>query len=138
MARRTKPVLPPPAAPQLPLPLDDDPLFFQYVIANQGLGLDPLSPEALRLQAKFVLEVGTHPMDVLRHVMQNVFTEPGHRISAAKALLEYGARKVPAQFELTGKDGAALTSLPAEALKKLSKPELDAFQQLCAKMQEPA
>lgn len=114
------------------LDLSTDRQFLDYLAANAGGDLDPLSDEGLQLQARYVAEVGDHPLDVLKTLVKNPWVRPSDRISAAKALLEYGARKVPAQFELTGKDGAALR-LDASALSKLSDKELDLLEKILAK-----
>lgn len=111
-----------------------DPKFIAYVEAHGGLGLDPLSDEALRFQAQYIKHVGAHPLDVLKQLSLNVFVKPGDRISAAKALLEYGARKVPAQLELTGKNGEAL-KLDHAQLTKLSDKELATLEALLSKVE---
>lgn len=134
MARKPKASATPPAAPPPADDMLDDPKFLQYVVANGGLGLDPLSDEALRLQAKYVASVGDHPLDVLKSFVRNPFLEPKERISAAKVLLEYGARKIPAQLELTGKDGAALV-VDSSALGRLSVAELEQLETLLTKAQ---
>ena len=114
--------------------LSTSPAFLQFLEASGGLDIDPLSDDGLRLQAAYVKRVGDHPLDVLKTLARNPWVKPGDRISAAKALLEYGARKVPAQFELTGKDGAALR-LDASLLAKLSDKELGTLEKLLAKAQ---
>lgn len=111
--------------------LTADPMFLSFLEANGGLGVDPLSDEGLRIQAAYVAQVGDHPLDVLKTLSKNPFVKPSDRISAAKALLEYGARKVPAQFELNAK-GAALT-IDASALSGLSAKELEMLEKLLSK-----
>ena len=54
------------------------------------------------------------------------------RISAARTLLEYGARKVPAQFDLNTR-GAAL-NIEASALSALTPKELELLEKLLAKV----
>ena len=111
--------------------LTADPMFLSFLEANGGLGVDPLSDEGLRIQAAYVAQVGDHPLDVLKTLSRNPFVKPSDRISAAKALLEYGARKVPAQFELKA-EGAALT-IDASALSGLSAKELETLEKLLSK-----
>ena len=107
--------------------------FLSYV---EGLGrktLDPLSKEALDIQAQYTLALPQHPMDVLRRIMVNPFCSPNERISAAKTVMEYSMRKVPSNVELTGKDGGAI-KLDAIALAKLTSEELDQMQDLLTKI----
>jgi hypothetical protein len=110
--------------------------FLAFVEAQGGGDLDPLSDEALRLQAQYVAEVGDHPLDVLKTLSANIFVKPSERIAAAKALLEYGARKVPAQLQLSGIDGGAI-KLDASALSKLSDKELVTLETILAKAGGP-
>lgn len=110
----------------------DDLSFLTYV---EGLGhktLDPLSKEALDLQAKYVASLPQHPLDILRRLSTNVFCTPSERINAVKALMAYTMRAVPTNLELTGKDGSAL-KIDASALSALSTEELDTLQALLAK-----
>lgn len=110
----------------------DDLSFLTYV---EGLGhktLDPLSKEALDLQAKYVASLPQHPLDILRRLSTNVFCTPSERINAVKALMAYTMRAVPTNLELTGKDGSAL-KIDASALSVLSTEELDTLQALLAK-----
>lgn len=110
----------------------DDLSFLTYV---EGLGhktLDPLSKEALDLQAKYVASLPQHPLDILRRLSTNVFCTPSERINAVKALMAYTMRAVPTNLELTGKDGSAL-KIDASALSALSTEELDTLQTLLAK-----
>lgn len=120
------------------MPPDWDPTrdikFVEFAASRAGMGFDPLSEDGLRMQALFILETGDHPLDILKQTMTSIFVTPRERVSAAKAVLEYTARKVPSTFEVTGKDGAPLTQLPAEALKKLTDAELLTYQALCTKM----
>lgn len=137
MARPSKKPQVAPAPPEEPpedladqLDLTTDPLFLQFVEAHGGGDLDPLSPEAVALQARYVREVGDHPLDVLKTLVRNPFVKPAERISAAKALLEYGARKVPASVEVGGPQGAPLSGL---RLSALSDQELGALTALIKK-----
>ena len=115
------------------LDLTTDARFLQFVEAQGFSGLDPLSDEGLRLQAQYVKQVGDHPLDVLKTLAKNPFVKPSDRIAAAKALLEYGARKVPAQFEFSS--GSGVLSIDASLFAKLSSKELDTLEKLLAKAQ---
>jgi hypothetical protein len=116
------------------LGLDDQNSYLQFVEAMGSAGIDPFSDDALRLQARYVAQCPTHPLDVLRRIMQNPFCDPKDRIAASKALLEYSARKVPSSLEVTGKNGAPLT-IDSTQLMKLSAKELDVLEQLLMKAQ---
>lgn len=113
--------------------LTADPQFLAYLEANGCAGLDPLSDEGLRVQANYVKQVGDHPFDVLKTLVKNPFVKPSDRINAAKVLLEYGARKVPAQFELNAK--STQLTVDANMLGKLSAKELDLLEKLLSKAQ---
>lgn len=113
--------------------LTTDPQFIAFIEASGGAGLDPLSDEGLRLQAQYVKLVGDHPLDVLKTLTKNPFVKPSDRIAAAKVLLEYGARKVPAEFKLEGNVGGVV--LPPQFLKNLSAKELDVLEKLLLKAQ---
>lgn len=115
--------------------LSTDPQFLRFLEAQGGEGIDPLSDEALRIQAEYVKQVGDHPLDTLKSLSANIWVKPSDRISAAKALLEYGARKIPASLELSGKGGGPLT-LSASALSKLSDKELSMLEKILAKVSE--
>jgi hypothetical protein len=113
--------------------LQDDLTFLSYI---EGLGrktIDPLSAEGLEIQAKYVLSLPQHPMDVLRRIMVNPFCSPNERISAAKTVMEYSMRKVPSNVEFTGKNGAPI-KLDTSALSKLSLEELAQMEELLAKL----
>ena len=106
--------------------------FLSYV---EGLGykqIDPLSKEAVTIQARYLEVFPQHPMDVLRRIMENPFCSPGERISAAKTVMAYTMKAVPTGYELSGKDGAAI-KLDTNALSALSTEELDQLQMLLAK-----
>jgi hypothetical protein len=113
--------------------VQDNLTFLAYV---EGLGrksIDPLSTEGLEIQAKYVLSLPQHPMDVLRRIMVNPFCSPNERISAAKTVMEYSMRKVPSNVELTGKNGAPI-KLDTSDLAKLSIEELSQMEALLAKL----
>ena len=132
-----------PARDEDDLPADDlpglpglttDPQFLKFLEAGGNVGLDPLSDDGLRAQAAYIALVGDHPLDTLKSLSKNVFVRPSARIAAAKALLEYGARKVPAQLELSAKDLGL--KLDVSQLAGLSAKELAQLEKLLLKAQE--
>lgn len=118
------------------LELSTVPAFLQYVEAHGHKEADPLSDEALRLQAQYIAEVGDHPLDVLKTLVRNPFVKPSDRITAAKTLLEYGARKVPAQLDVSAKN-VAISIDPAQ-FAALSASELETLEKLLGKAQGAA
>jgi hypothetical protein len=120
-------------APQAPAPDDpEDQSFLDYVEALGHKALDPTSEIALELQAKYIATRGQHPFDALKSISQNPLCRPADRIGAAKALLEYSHRKVPTNFELSGKGGGAI-KLDSNQLANLSNDELDTLYALLNK-----
>jgi hypothetical protein len=113
-----------PPAEEEQMDISVDPLFLQYMEANAGLDLDPLSDDAIRFQAQYVTKVGTHPMDVLKAIVANPFVKPSERVAAAKILLEYGARKVPSTLELDTSKNLPLKITP-EMISALSDDEME-------------
>lgn len=111
--------------------LEYDETFLKFVEAEGGVGIDPLSDDAVRLQAKFATK-GVHPFDVLRRIVANPFCVPRDRIAASKLLLEYTARKVPQQLEVSGRGGDAL-KLDSRQLSTLSATELETLETLLQK-----
>lgn len=118
------------------IPEFEDPstAYLQYVEAQGGKMISPLTPEGLELQAAYLLQLGTnnHPFDVLRKISLNPFASPRDRISASKTLLEYMSRKVPAGIEVAGANGQPIQLSP-DVLKKLSGAELDQLAELLEK-----
>ena len=119
-----------------PIDTSDDtqsPGYFAYL---EGMGykdMDPLSAEALKLQAEYVKNLPQHPLDILKRLSVNPFCSPNERISACKALMQYTMRAVPSNLELTGKDGGPIVKFDADAFKNLSDGELETLQKLLAK-----
>lgn len=113
---------------------DSNVSYMQYLEAQGGKMVDPLSREGLELQAAYLkyLNNDNHPIDVLRRISVNPWAQTKDRISAAKALLEYTARRVPATIELTGNDGKPL-QIDASAMKNLSNADLDTLTKLLEK-----
>ena len=108
--------------------------YLQYMEAQGGKLVDPLSREGLELQAAYLKHLGDnqHPIDVLRRISVNPWAQTKDRISAAKALMEYTVRKIPATIELTGNDGKPL-QIDASAMKNLSNDDLDTLVKLLEK-----
>jgi hypothetical protein len=93
--------------------------------------VDPLSDEGLRLQALYVQNFSQHPLDVMRRIMENPFTDPKDRMSAAKTIMEYSLRKPAQQLALDAK-GVGL-SIDASQLSNLSTKDLDLLEKLLSK-----
>ena len=126
MARKPAPI-------DVPLPQDvgivtEDDLSFIKFLEGKGQRvevIDPLSDEGLRLQAIYVQNFSQHPMDVLRRIMENVYSDPKDRIASAKTLMEYTLRKPTQNLAVDNKtvqlniDPAMLKALSAEELSAL-------------------
>lgn len=105
---------------------DPNVAYLQYLEAQGGKMVSPLSAEGLELQAAYLSQMAdkTHPFDVLRRISINPFASPRDRISASKTLLEYMARKIPAGIEVSGTNGQPIV-IDNKALRNLSGEELD-------------
>jgi hypothetical protein len=77
---------------------------------------------------------GATPLEFLTHTYRNGFQRMEHRISAAKAVLDYTHRKLPARVELSGDLGGRNVQLDAVALAKLSDKELEQMMKLLEKI----
>ena len=97
--------------------------------------IDPLSDEGLRLQALYVQSFSQHPLDVMRRIMENAFSDPKDRMTAAKAIMEYSLRKPAANMELSAK--VNVLKLDPAQLSALSEKELDQLEALLAKVGGP-
>lgn len=92
------------------LDFEVSPSFLQFIEAHgAGDDFDPLSDDAVKLQAAYIKQVGVNPFQVLKSIVANPMIKPSERIQAAKTLLEYGARKIPSNIEISGPKGGALT-----------------------------
>lgn len=124
-----------------PLPVVSDPptsMEMSYLQFLDGVGqkvelIDPLSDEGLRLQALYVQNFSQHPMDTVRRIMENPFSDPKDRLSAAKILMEYSMRK-PTQAVDVNARGTALV-VDASKLSGLSASELETLEKLLEKAQ---
>ena len=72
-----------------------------------------------------------HPMDVMQRIMENPFSDPKDRMTAAKAIMEYSMRKPTQSLDLSAK-GAVLTIDPSQ-LAALTTKELEMLEKLLAK-----
>lgn len=113
---------------------DSNIAYMQYLDAHGGKMVDPLSREGLELQAAYLkyLNKQDHPLDTLRRISVNPWAQTKDRIAAAKALLEYTARKIPSTIEISGNDGKPL-QIDAGAMKNLSNDDLDTLVKLLEK-----
>jgi len=126
--------------PAQPLPPVSEPateMEMSYLKFIEGKGqrveiMDPLSDEGLRLQALYVQNFSQHPMDVVRRMMENPFTDPKDRLSAAKLLMEFTQRK-PTQNMSIAASGTVVTLDPS-TLKALNTKELDALEKILEKL----
>ena len=114
---------------------DSSESFREFLDQRKIQEYDPLSPEALKLQAEYVARSlpDKHPLDTLRTIANNPLSMPKDRIAACKALMEYSMPKVPAKMEVLT-DGAASTRFSSEQLSVLSSAELDLLIKLVEKM----
>lgn len=112
---------------------DTSTAFMQYMSAQGAKSLDPNSTEYLRAQMKYLQEMqnNQHPLDVLRGITLNPWSNPRDRIAAAKAMLEYTMMKVPAKFEV--QSSTSQVKLDPAQLSKLSDEELNTLMTLLEK-----
>ena len=132
MARKQAPVAVPPSSPSA-----EDMTLLRWLDArgNGVTQIDPLSDEGLRLQALYVQSFSQHPLDVMRRIMENAFSDPKDRMTAAKAIMEYSLRKPAANMELSAK--VNVLKLDPAQLSALSEKELDQLEALLAKVGGP-
>lgn len=109
--------------------------YREFVDKNGGDAIEPLSAEALKLQAKYVAHCGDtkHPLDILRGIAGHPATMPKDKIAACKAIMEYTMVKVPAKIEVEGSDSGPV-KLSQEQLSTLTVAELDTLIKLLEKM----
>lgn len=113
--------------------LETEALFLSFVEAQGAKHVDPLSNEALELQAKYISQVGDHPLDVLKTLARNPFVKPSDRINAAKVLLEYGTRKPGTDINLSAP--TATLNVDMTMFSGLSAKDLKALEELLSKAQ---
>ena len=94
--------------------------------------IDPLSDLGLSMQARYVKDVGTDPLVILKSISENIFMKASDRVAASRALLEYSRRKVPLQFVMEDPDGSAM-KISREQLRNLNDKELQVLEALLMK-----
>lgn len=77
---------------------------------------------------------GWTPIEFLTTVYRNGYQRMEHRISAAKAVLEYAHKKLPAKLEVSGDLGTKSITLDAVALSKLTDKELEVMTKMLEKL----
>lgn len=122
--RRPKPSAPPPVA-------DGEDEAFRKII--EEMRLDASGPSAITDEdvATWVKASGWTPAEFLAHTYRNPFQKMEHRISAAKAVLEYSHRKLPSKVEVDMK--AKSLVLDSKALSALTDKELALLEKLLEK-----
>jgi len=98
-----------------------------WVIDARGAGL--MTDEDV---AFWIKSSGWTPVEFLTTVYRGPFQKMEHRISAAKAVLEYAHRKLPTKLEIDGAINGEL-KLDSAALSKLTDKELDVLLKLLEK-----
>lgn len=81
----------------------------------------------------WVKNSGMTPVEFLTRTYRNGFQPMQHRISAAKAVLDYAHRKLPQKLELEATGNVSVQQLDAAALSKLSPEELEALEKILLK-----
>lgn len=76
-------------------------------------------------EVDWVKASGWTPLEFLTHTYRNGFQRMEHRIAAAKAVLDYAHRKLPARVEISGNVAGQNIALDAVALSKLTDKEID-------------
>lgn len=76
---------------------------------------------------------GWTPVEFLTHTYRNPYHKMEHRISAAKAVLEYAHRKLPQKIELDADIAGRSVQIDAAQLTKLSEEELKSLYALLEK-----
>lgn len=113
---------------------DDNIGYLNYLEVHGAKQVDPLSPEGLRVQAEYLKQLGPnqHPFDVARRISLNPWCSPKDRLAAAKLLMDYTMRKVPAQVEMSTPAGQPI-KLDNAQLKNLSNEDLEKLVNLISK-----
>ena len=138
MARKKNPMSPLPL-PAVTAPPTEEELNYLAWLEGRGQRVelfDPLSDEGLRLQALYAANFSQHPLDVMRRIMENPFSDPKDRMTAAKSIMEYSMRKPTQSLDLSAK-GTAIVIDPSK-LSALSDAELATLEKLLLKTGLPA
>lgn len=75
---------------------------------------------------------GWTPLEMLVHAYKNPWNPIQHRVSAAKAVLDYIHKKLPQKIEVQGQVDRRITT---DKLSRLSDSELEVFTKLLAKLE---
>lgn len=106
--------------------------------AHLPFSIDASGPSELGAQDEvtWVKASGWTPLEFLAHTYRNPWQKMEHRISAAKAILDYAHKKVPqkVEAEIVGRG----IGLDMAALSKLSDKELATLEKILEKAQEGA
>jgi len=134
MARRKNPMSPTPLPPVTDPATPEETSYLQFL---EGMGqrveiVDPLSDEGLRLQALYIQNFSQHPLDAVKRIMENPFSDPKDRLSAAKILMEYSMRKPTTSIDLKAK--GAVIAIDPSTLSALSAAELETLEKLLEKV----
>ena len=124
MARRATPKVPP-----LSVPSDEE----SFAKLLEEIRIDASGPSAITEEdiATWVKSSGWTPIEFLTHTYRNGFQKMEHRISAAKAILEYAHRKLPSKLEVDMKSKSLV--LDSNALSALSDKELAMLEKILEK-----
>lgn len=77
---------------------------------------------------------GWTPIEMLTHTYRNGFQRMGHRIAAAKAVLEYNHQKLPQKLEIKADTKTATMTLDPATLMKLTDKELEVLEKILSKV----
>ena len=124
MARRATLKVPP-----LSVPSDEE----SFAKLLEEMRIDASGPSAITEEeiATWVKASGWTPIEFLVHTYRNGFQKMEHRISAAKAILEYAHRKLPSKLEVDMKSKSLV--LDSNALSALSDKELAMLEKILEK-----
>lgn len=84
---------------------------------------------------EWIKQSGWSPVEYLTHVYRDPLQHPDRRVQAAKAVLDYAHRKLPAKIEVKGEVNTSNIVLDGVALSKLSDKELATLTALLEKIQ---
>lgn len=101
------------------------------VWAIDASGKSTLTDEELEF---WIRSSGWTPVEFLTEVYRNGYQRMEHRISAAKAVLEYAHKKMPTKVSVSGDLGTKNVTLDAAALAKLNDKELEVLTKILEKL----
>ncbi len=102
---------------------------------DNSFTIDASGPSDLGTQDvdAWVKASGWTPVEFLTHTYRNPWQKMPDRISAAKAILDYTHRKLPARIEVENSGTVGIAKLDASALSKLSAKELETLEKILEK-----